>query len=58
MGISSRFILLGNIMDRIKLYNDYYIGTFIIPKGSIYYENSKGELVSSNIIYTGKYLKL
>ena len=45
-------------MDRIKLYNDYYIGTFIIPKGSIYYENSKGELVSSNIIYTGKYLKL
>ena len=58
MGISSRVILLGNIMERIRLYNDYYIGTFIIPKGSEYYENSNGELVSSNIIYTGKYVKL
>lgn len=58
IGFSSRFILLGNIMERIKLYNDYYIGTFIIPKGFTYYENSNGELVSSNIIYTGKYLKL
>ena len=58
LGISSRFILLGNIMERIQLYNSYYIATFIIPKGSTYYENSNGELVSSNIIYTGKYLKL
>lgn len=58
MGISFRVILLGNIMERIKLYNDYYIGTFIIPKGSTYYENSNGELVSSNIIYTGKYVKI
>lgn len=55
---SSRAILLGNIRERIGLYNDYYIATFIIPKGSTYYENSNGELVSSNIIYTGKYVKL
>ena len=58
LGFSFRFILLGNIMERIGLYNDYYIATFIIPKGSTYYENSNGELVSSNIIYTGKYIKL
>ena len=58
LGFSFRFILLGNIMERIGLYNDYYIATFIIPKGSTYYENSNGELVSSNIIYTGKYIKI
>ena len=45
-------------MERIGLYNDYYIATFIIPKGFTYYENSNGELVSSNIIYTGKYVKI
>ena len=54
----ARTILLGNIRDRINLYNDYYVATFIIPKGSEYYENDNGELVSSNIIYTGKYVKL
>lgn len=34
------------------------VATFIIPKGSEYYENNDGEIVSSNIIYTGKYVKL
>ena len=59
IGFSFRFILLGSIiMERIELYNDYYIATFIIPKGSEYYENKCGELVSSNIIYTGKYVKI
>lgn len=53
-----RNILLGNIRERIRICNSYYIATFIIPKGSTYYENHNGELVSSNIIYTGKYLKL
>ena len=53
-----RNILLGNIRERIRICNSYYIATFIIPKGSTYYENRNGELVSSNIIYTGKYLKL
>ena len=38
--------------------NRYYVATFIIPKGSTYYENCGEELVSSNIIYTGKYIKL
>lgn len=36
----------------------YDLATFIIPKGSIYYENINGEIVSSNILYTGKYLEL
>lgn len=42
----------------MPLINDYYLGTFIIPKGSEYYENHVGEIVSSNIIYMGKYIKL
>ena len=59
LGNSFRAILLGTIIkERINIYNSYYIATFIIPKGSKYYENKCGELVSSNIIYTGKYLKL
>ena len=36
----------------------YDLATFIIPRGSTYYENLDGEIVSSNIIYTGKYLRL
>ena len=36
----------------------YYIGTFIIPKGSKYYKNNDGEVISSNLIYTGKYEKI
>lgn len=58
LGFSFRVILLGTIKERINICNSYYIATFIIPKGSIYYENKCGELVSSNIIYTGKYVKI
>lgn len=42
----------------IPFENDWYIATFIIPKGSKYIINTKGEIVSDKIIYTGKYLKL
>ena len=38
--------------------NDGYIATFIIPKGAMYIINTKGEIVSDKIIYTGRYLKL
>ena len=31
------------------------IAEFIIPKDTLYYENLRGELVSENIIFTGKY---
>ena len=59
IGNSFRAILLGTIIKkRINVYNSYYIATFIIPKGSEYFENTAGEIVSSNIIYTGKYIKL
>lgn len=53
-----RAIYGGILQMEMSLPNDYYLGTFIIPKGSKYYENSWGEIVSSNIIYTGKYIKL
>ena len=42
----------------IPFENDWYIATFIIPKGATYIINTKGEIVSDKIIYTGKYLKL
>ena len=53
-----RTIYLGKITDDIRLNNVYSIATFIIPKGSEYYENRAGEIVSSSIIYTGKYVKI
>ena len=58
LDMCTKLIYLGRIIDRISLFNPYYIATFIIPKGSEYYENEDEELVSSNIIYTGKYIKL
>ena len=42
----------------ITFENDWYIATFIIPKGATYIINTKGEIVSDKIIYTGRYLKL
>ena len=42
----------------IPFENDWYIATFIIPKGSMYIINTKGEVISDKIIYTGRYLKL
>ena len=53
-----RTIYLGKIVEDIRLNNVYSIATFIIPKGSEYYENKAGEIVSSSIIYTGKYVKI
>ena len=51
-------LLFGNKAVCIPFENDGYIATFIIPKGSIYIINTKGEVVSDKIIYTGRYLKL
>ena len=53
-----RTIYLGKIKLSHYPYNIYHLATFMIPKGSIYYENIYGESLSSNIIYTGKYIKL
>ena len=51
-------IILGNSRMLMSFENDGYIATFIIPKGAKYIINTKGEIVSDKIIYTGKYLKL
>ena len=51
-------IIVGNQLVPLPINNSYYIATFIIPKGSQYAVNWKGEIVSNKIMYTGKYLKL
>ena len=51
-------LLFGNKAICIPFENEAYIATFIIPKGSTYIINTKGEVVSDKIIYTGRYLKL
>ena len=51
-------VLFGKRVVCIPFENDGYIATFIIPKGATYIINTKGEIVSDKIIYTGRYLKL
>ena len=51
-------LIVGNELAPIKIDNSYYVATFIIPKGSQYAINWKGEIISNQIIYTGKHLKL
>ena len=63
-GINSyeRCLYLGNynfaLKENLSLYKHCCIATFIVPKGSEYYENEFGGIVSSEIVYTGRYLKL
>ena len=35
-----------------------YLGEFIIPKGATYCLNSKGEVVSDKLMYTGNHVKI
>lgn len=51
-------IITGNLLMPIRIDNPYYVATFVIPKGSQYAINWKGEIISNQIIYTGKHLKL
>ena len=51
-------IIAGNLLMPIRIDNPYYVATFVIPKGSQYAVNWKGEIVSNQITYTGKHLKL
>ena len=63
-GINSyeRCLYLGNynfaLKENLSLYKHCCIATFIVPKGAKYYENEFGGIVSSEIVYTGKYIKL
>ena len=47
---SSSSILFGKVFEKNN------VGKFIIPKGTEYYKNEDGEIVSSNIIWTGEIL--
>lgn len=53
---------LGNydptLKENLSLYKHCCIATFVVPKGAEYFENKYGHIVSSEIIYTGRYLKL
>lgn len=51
-------LIVGNHLTSMRFDNPYYVATFIIPKGSQYAINWKGEIISNQIIYTGKHLKL
>ena len=57
-----RCLYLGNydnaLKENLSLYKYCCIATFIVPKGAEYCENKYGHIVSSEIIYTGRYLKL
>lgn len=51
-------LIIGDQLAPIKIDNPLYVATFVIPKGSEYAINWRGEIISNQIIYTGKYLKL
>ena len=59
---NERCLCLGNydpvLKENVSLYKHCCIATFIVPKGAEYFENKYGHIVSSNIIYTGKYLRI
>ena len=60
--LNERYLCLGNydpiLKENVSLYKHCCIATFIVPKGAEYFENKYGHIVSSEIIYTGKYIKL
>lgn len=58
LGFISKIIVLGTHRHLLSIDNSLYLATFIIPKGSIYFVNPLGVIVSSRIKYTGKYIKL
>ena len=57
-----RCLCLGNyniaFEEPLEEYKSCCIATFIVPKGAEYFENKYGHIVSSEIIYTGKYLRI
>ena len=48
----------GNRKEMLRVDNSFYLATFVIPAGSVYFINEDGVIVSNKIRYTGKYLKL
>ena len=60
--LNERCLCLGNydpaLKENLSLYKHCCIATFVVPKGAEYFENKYGHIVSSEIIYTGKYLRI
>ena len=48
----------GNRKEMLRVDNPFYLATFVIPAGSVYFINEDGVIISNIIKYTGKYLKL
>ena len=48
----------GNRKEMLRVDNPFYLATFVIPAGSVYFINEEGVIVSNKIRYTGKYIKL
>lgn len=48
----------GNRKEMLRVDNPFYVATFVIPAGSVYFINEDGVIISNKIRYTGKYLKL
>ena len=59
---NERCLCLGNydsnLKENVSLYKYCCIATFVVPKGAEYFENKYGHIVSSEIIYTGKHLRI
>lgn len=49
----------GNLRYTLSLLQySIFLGEFLIPAGTLYCLNSKGEVVSNRLIYTGNYIKV
>ena len=48
----------GNRKEMLRVDNPFYLATFVIPAGSVYFINEDGVIVSNKIRYIGKYIKL
>ena len=57
-GKLAKAIQCGYHKEIFSINNPFYLATFIIPVGSVYFTNEDGVIVSNKIRYTGKYIKL
>lgn len=57
-GMLYKSIQCGNRIETFRVNNSFYLATFVIPAGSVYFINEDGIIVSNKICYTGKYIKL
>jgi hypothetical protein len=58
LGTLSKIVQCGNSEKVLSINNPFYLATFVIPKNSVFFINEEGVIVSNEIRYTGKYIKL